>query len=163
MNARRIFAGVSGSPGGVHALRQAAELAHHHDALLIPLLAWLPPASGKHPWPELRQLWHDDAWQRLWDTLDAAFGGLPAGSATQPAVLRGNPGKVLTGVARQDGDVLVIGAGRRGPLRRIWGGRISRYCLAHACCPVLAIPVPPRPSKQAMARAAGRSGIAGSR
>jgi hypothetical protein len=57
-------------------------------------------------------------------------------------VLRGNPGKVLTGMARQDGDVLVIGAGRRGPLRRIWGSRISRYCLAHACCPVLAIPAP---------------------
>ena len=41
---RRIFAGVSGSPGSAHALRQAAQLAHHHDALLIPVLAWLPPA-----------------------------------------------------------------------------------------------------------------------
>jgi hypothetical protein len=27
---RRIFAGVSGSRGSVHALRQAAQLAHHH-------------------------------------------------------------------------------------------------------------------------------------
>jgi hypothetical protein len=57
-------------------------------------------------------------------------------------VLRGNPRKVLTGVARQDGDVLVIGAGRRGRLRRMGGCRISRYCLAHAHCPVLAIPPP---------------------
>jgi nucleotide-binding universal stress UspA family protein len=136
---RRILAGVSGSPGSVHALRQAAELAHHHDALLIPVLAWLPPDSRRLPWPELRQLWHDDAWQRLWDTLDAAFGGLPDGITTQPAVLPGKPGKVLTGVACQDGDVLVIGAGRRGRLRRIWGSRASRYCLARACCPVLAI------------------------
>jgi hypothetical protein len=68
----------------VHALRQAAELAHHHGALLIPLLAWLPPDSGEHPWPELRQLWHDDAWQRLWDTLDAAFGGLLTVSPPSP-------------------------------------------------------------------------------
>jgi hypothetical protein len=88
---RRIFAGVSGSPGSVHALRQAAQLAHHHDALLIPVLAWLPPDSRRLPWPELRQIWHDDAWQRLWDTLDATFGGLPDGIATEPAVLRGNP------------------------------------------------------------------------
>jgi hypothetical protein len=51
---RRIFAGVSGSPGTVHALRQAAQLAHHHDALLIPVLAWLPPDSRRLPWPELR-------------------------------------------------------------------------------------------------------------
>lgn len=139
---RRIFAGVSGSPGSVHALRQAAELARHHDAPLIPVLAWLPPDSRRLPWPELRQIWHDDAWQRLWDTLDAAFGGLPDGITTQPAVLAGRPGTVLAGVARQDGDVLVIGAGRRGRLRRMGGCRISRYCLAHACCPVLAIPPP---------------------
>ena len=77
----------------MHALRQAAELAHHHDALLIPVLAWLPPDSRRLPWPELRQIWHDDAWQRLWDTLDAAFGGLPDGIATQPAVLCGSPAR----------------------------------------------------------------------
>jgi len=35
----RIFAGVSGSPGSVHALRQAADLARHDDALLTPLHA----------------------------------------------------------------------------------------------------------------------------
>ena len=160
---RRVFAGVSGSPGSVHALRQAAGLARHDDAILIPLLAWLPPDSRRLPWPELRQLWHDDAWQRLWDTLDRAFGGLPAGIATQPAVLCGNPGQVLTGVARQPGDVLVIGTGRRGLLRRMWGCRVSRYCLAHARCPVLAIPPPTLASTQAMACAAGRSGTAGPR
>ena len=145
---RRIFAGVSGSPGSVHALRQAADLAHHHDAVLIPMLAWVPPDSTRLPWPELRQVWHDDAWQRLWDTLDTAFGGLPAGISTQPVVLRGKPGQVLAGVARQDGDVLVIGAGRRGLLRRLARCRVARYCLAHAHCPVLAIP-PPALAEQA--------------
>jgi hypothetical protein len=63
-------------------------------------------------------------------------------------VLCGSPGKVLAGVARQDGDVLVIGARRRGRLRRMGGSRASRYCLAHACCPVLAIP-PPSLARQA--------------
>jgi nucleotide-binding universal stress UspA family protein len=138
----RIIAGISGSPGSVHALRQAAGLARHHDALLIPVHAWLPPDSRRLPWPELRQLWADDAWQRLWDTLDRAFGGLPAGLRAQPVVLRGKPGRVLTGLARQPGDLLVIGAGRPEPLWQRLGCGAARYCLAHAHCPVLAIPPP---------------------
>jgi nucleotide-binding universal stress UspA family protein len=138
----RVFAGVSGSPGSVHALRQAADLARRHDALLIPLLAWVPPDSNRLPWPELRQIWKDDAWQRLWDTVDTAFGGLPAGIDIQPVVRCGKPGQVLTGAACQPGDVLVIGAGRRGLVRRLGRYRVARYCLAHACCPVLAIPPP---------------------
>ena len=137
----RVFAGVSGSPGSVHALRQAADLAHHHDAVLIPMLAWVPPDSTRLPWPELRQVWHDDAWQRLWDTLDTAFGGLPAGIRAQPAVLRGHPGRVLTDVADREGDLLIIGSGRQDPLRWL-RCRVSRYCLANAHCPVLAIPPP---------------------
>jgi len=141
-NQCRVFAGVSGSPACVHALRHAAGLARDHDAVLIPLLAWVPPYSARLPWSELRAIWHGDAWQRLRDTLDTAFGGLPAGIATQPMVLCGKPGQVLTAVARQPGDVLVIGAGRRSRLRRLHGCRVARHCLAHARCPVLAISPP---------------------
>jgi nucleotide-binding universal stress UspA family protein len=144
--ASRVFAGVSGSPGSVHALRHAADLARQHDAVLIPLHAWVPPCGDlderKHPSLELRQLWEDDAWQLLWDTLDRAFGGLPAGIATQPVVRRGKPGKVLAGLACRPGDILVIGAGRQGRLRQFLCCRVGRYCLAHAHCPVLAIPLP---------------------
>jgi nucleotide-binding universal stress UspA family protein len=146
LSAGRIVAGASGSPGSVHALRHAAELARHHDAVLVPLLAWLPPGGNvserKDPCPEVRQLWEDQAWQRLWDTIDTAFGGLPAGIATQPAVLRGKPGRALTLVARQPGDLLVIGSGRKGPLRQLGGRGVSQYCLTHAHCSVLAIPPP---------------------
>jgi hypothetical protein len=42
----RIVAGVSGSPGSVHALRHTAGLARHHDATLIPLLAWMAPGGN---------------------------------------------------------------------------------------------------------------------
>jgi hypothetical protein len=44
----RIFAGVSGSPGSVHALRQAAGLARRNDAILIPLHTWMPPEGDLH-------------------------------------------------------------------------------------------------------------------
>jgi nucleotide-binding universal stress UspA family protein len=142
----RIVAGVSGSPGSVHALRQAADLARRNDAILIPLHAWVPPEGDiherKHPCVQLRQLWQDDAWQRLWEALDRSFGGLPAGITTRPVVRRGKPGTVLTGVACQPGDLLVIGTGRRGLPGRLGCCRVSRYCQAHAHCPVLAIPPP---------------------
>ena len=140
----RIVAGVSGSPGSVPALRHAAGLARQHDAVLVPLHAWVPPDGDRHerrhPCAELRQLWDDDAWQRLWQALDTAFGGLPDGIRVQPAVMRGQPGTVLTALACQPGDLLVIGTGRRHPVSRAVRRSVGRYCLAHATCPVLAVP-----------------------
>ena len=98
--ASRVFAGVSGSPGSVHALRHAADLARQHDAVLIPLHAWVPPCGDlderKHPSLELRQLWEDDAWQLLWDTLYRAFGGLPAGLA----IIHGYEAQLAAGCQR---------------------------------------------------------------
>ncbi|MFF9586848.1 universal stress protein [Streptomyces achromogenes] len=41
--------------------------------------------------------------------------------------------------ADRENDVLVVGAGRPG-LRRAFSRRVSRHCLAHAVCPVLAVP-----------------------
>ncbi|WP_326778419.1 universal stress protein [Streptomyces sp. NBC_01445] len=38
---------------------------------------------------------------------------------------------------------MVVGAGHRGHLHRALHPSVSRYCLAHACCPVLAIPPSP--------------------
>jgi Universal stress protein family len=39
-------------------------------------------------------------------------------------------------------DVLVLGAGCRGTLGRLAFSKVSRYCLAHAQCPVMAVPPP---------------------
>jgi hypothetical protein len=63
-------------------------------------------------------------------------------------VVRGEPGPALVDVAGPQ-DLLVVGAGRRGWLARIGHGKVSRYCLARAQCPVLAVPPPD------LARAAG--------
>ncbi len=46
------------------------------------------------------------------------------------------------GLACHPGDVLIVGAGSRGTLARAVFSRVSRYCLAHAQCPILAIPPP---------------------
>ncbi len=45
-------------------------------------------------------------------------------------------------LACRPGDVLVVGAGRRGALARLAYPAVSRYCLAHAQCPVIATPPP---------------------
>ena len=143
---RRIVAGVSNSPGNLPALRHAADLARVYDAALTFVHAWLPSGPEFAAWPfpsdPLVLQWQDDAWQRMWHALDTAFGGLPPDLEAEPLVMRGNPGPVLVGAASRDGDRLVVGAGRRGTFGRLRHGRVSRYCLAHAGCPVIAVPSP---------------------
>lgn len=140
---RRIFAGVDGSLGSLQALRYAAEEARDRDALLVPVLAWVPPggdlADQRHPCVELQRLWRDAARERLWAAFDAGLGGLPAGLSVEPRVIRGEPGPVLVNSADDPDDLLVIGTGRRGP-RRSLHRSVGRYCLAHARCPVIAVP-----------------------
>jgi nucleotide-binding universal stress UspA family protein len=143
----RVIAGVSGSPRCLPALRHAAALARDHDAMLIPLISWTPPggviADQRCPSRYLREVWEDDARKRLLETIAAALGGVPADVPTAPAVVRGEPGWVLVNAASQPGDMLVIGTGRRASLGRLAYASVSRYCLAHAECPVLAIPPSP--------------------
>ena len=142
---RRIITGVSGSPRSLPALRYAATLARDHDAVLIPLLTWAPPggalADCRYPSKYLHREWERVAWQRLDGAICAAFGGMLDEVQTEPVVACGEPGWLLVHAAGRPGDLLVIGTGRRGWLgRRLAGGAVSRYCLAQASCPVLAVP-----------------------
>jgi nucleotide-binding universal stress UspA family protein len=144
---RRVIVGATGSPGSLRALRFAKDLAGHTaDAVLMPVLAWTPPggdlAERRAPSPTLRRIWAEAASQRLRDALDAAWGGETAGLTVRSLVGRGEPGPVLVEAACSADDLLVVGAGRRGPLARIGHGRVSRYCLTHAQCPVVAVPPP---------------------
>jgi nucleotide-binding universal stress UspA family protein len=143
---RRVIVGVSGSPSSLLALRYAAGMARTHEAPLVPVIAWSPPggdlADRNHPSPYLRQIWIDAAGQRLHAALEMALGGVPTDLAVESQVVRGDAGAVLVNVAAEDGDLLVVGAGRRGALRRALACRVSRYCVAHAHCPVVAVPPP---------------------
>ena len=138
----RVIVGASGSPGSLRALRHAEDLARHNVAALTPVLAWVPPGgefASRQPCPALVSIWHEAAWQRLWEALDAAWGQIPGGLSVQPVVQRGQPGPVLVAVARQLDDLLIVGAGRRGAVAWPGRGRVSRYCVSHAQCPVLAV------------------------
>jgi nucleotide-binding universal stress UspA family protein len=143
----RVVAGAGGSPGSLAALRYAEVLALAHDAVLVPVLAWTPPDGGSagrlQPSGHLRQEWHDMAKRRLDEVLLAVWGEIPASPLVQPQLQQGSPGRVLVSIARRPGDILVIGAGRRGRFRRKVGCGVCRYCAAHADCPVVLVP-PPR-------------------
>ncbi len=128
-------------------MRYARDLAASSGAALIIVHAWTPPggemADRRAPNLLLRQVWQKAAWQRLNDSVEAAFGGQPDGVDMWPVVMRGPAGQVLVHVARCPDDVLVVGAGRREMLARLWHGQVMRRCLRHATCPVLAVPPSP--------------------
>jgi nucleotide-binding universal stress UspA family protein len=146
-SARRIIVGASGSPGSLLASRYAQHLACDLDASLVPVLSWPPPdgdlADRRTPRQEPRRIWAQDARQRIQDALNLAWGDLPADLPVRPVIRRGQSGPVLAGAACCPGDLLVVGAGCRGAVARIGHGRVSRYCRAHARCPVLTRPAAP--------------------
>jgi nucleotide-binding universal stress UspA family protein len=54
--------------------------------------------------------------------------------------LRGVAGPVLVAAASAPEDLLITGTGGRAVIGRVRGRTTGRYCLAHAGCPVLAVP-----------------------
>jgi len=141
---RRIVVGVHGSLGSMQALRWAAEEARGRQVPLVPVIAWVQPggdlAESSHTSPILRQIWRDAAKQRLEEAFTEGLGGVPDDLLVLAQVERGETGPVLVDVADQPDDLLVIGTGRRSPIGRALHRSVGRYCLAHAKCPVLAVP-----------------------
>ena len=141
---RRIIVGVHGSLGSLQALRYAAAEARERSAALVPVIAWVPPGGDANeryrPAPHLRQVWREAARKTLWEAFDTGLGGMPADLHVEPHVERGDTGQVLVLLADRPDDLLVIGTGRRGVLTRALRKSVGRYCLAHARCPVLAVP-----------------------
>ncbi len=146
LDIKRVIVGVSGSPRCLPALRFAADLARAHDATLVTVMAWVPPggdvADRASPSPFLRYVWTEAAELRLKEAICAAFGGPPDLVSIERLVQRGEPGRLLAGLAGQSGDVLVVGSGRRGWPGRVVHGQVGRYLMAHAGCPVLTVPPP---------------------
>ncbi|MYX27527.1 universal stress protein [Streptomyces sp. SID8381] len=156
----RVLVGVSGSPGSRTALCRAAVEARGTGAELWPVLAWEPPGGelSARRSPAVSYLvpeWERLARERLLAALDDVFGGVGTGFAGQALIVRGAPGPALVAVADRENDLLVVGAGHRGRLRRALRPSVGRYCLAHAGCAVLA--VPPSPLEATLASAHRRN------
>jgi nucleotide-binding universal stress UspA family protein len=130
--------------GSLQALRYAAGEARERCVPLIAVIAWVPPggdaAERSRPAPYLRRVWQEEARKRLREAFEAGLGGVPPDLMVEQHVERGDTGQVLVEIADRPDDLIVIGTGRRGALSRLLHRSVGRYLLAHAKCPVLAIP-----------------------
>jgi nucleotide-binding universal stress UspA family protein len=146
LGVRRVITGVSGSATSLRALRLADQIARTSGALLIPVLAWSPPggeqAEKRMPSSQLGRVWQEAACRRLHDALAAVLGAEATSLHIEPHVERGPAGWVLTSIGVEPGDVLVLGAGRRGVPAWMIRSRVTRYCVSHARCPVVLVPPP---------------------
>lgn len=150
----RVVVGVSGTPGSLTALRRAAVEARHRGAELWAVLAWDAPGAGvggRHcvSFDSSLPLCRVDAEGRLRAALTTAFGPAGAGVPVAGRAVRGTPGAVLVDTARDQDCLLVVGTGPRGVLHRCLWPSVARHCLAHAPCPVLAVPPSPLRNEQA--------------
>ena len=144
--AARVFVGVHGSVGSLHALRRAVTEARARHAVLYSVIAWTPPGGEtldrRLPDPHLRRVWTSAAMRVLRAAWQDALGGVPGDLPVHLLAHRGRPGWVLCGLADAEDDLVVIGAGRPGPLRRATRHSVARYCCANATCGVLVVPPP---------------------
>jgi nucleotide-binding universal stress UspA family protein len=143
----RIVVGVDGSVGSLAALRRGVAEARSREAVLLAVLAWIPPGGagiGRRSQcpPVLAAEWQRDASRRLRTAWDDALGGIPSDVDVDLRAERGLPGQVLVEMANRPGDLLVLGGGRRTWPRRLLGRSVVRYCVTHADCPVLVEPAP---------------------
>src|SRR5258708_17805153 len=147
--AGRLVVGASGSPGSLGALRYARDLACRIDVPVVAVQAWVPPggdlAERRCPSAALRRIWAEAAGKRLKDALLAAWGSVPPNLDLKLLVVRGEPGPSLVGVADSSDDLLVVGAGRRGVMSRMWRGERGRDPPRRAPPPPPAAPRPPPP------------------
>jgi len=128
------------------ALRAGVEEARLTGALLIAVLAW-EPAGGelayrRAPCPILLKLWETAAVERLTEAFSAAFGGIPKDVTVRLLVVRGKAGPVLVDFADQPDDLLIVGCPGGNWLRNSLRSSVTRFCVAHARCPVLTVPPP---------------------
>ncbi|MFD7782196.1 universal stress protein [Streptomyces nojiriensis] len=139
--------GVTGRPGSPTVLHRAAAEARLRGAELRVVLAWQSPGgelgSRNGLGPAALAECRCSAVERLREVLDTAFSVVEPGVALVGLTVRGTPGAALVDTARDPDDLLVVGTGSRGVLRRLVRPSVARYCLAHAACPVLAVPPSP--------------------
>ncbi|MER6254598.1 universal stress protein [Streptomyces sp. NPDC001584] len=144
---RKLVVGATGTPGSLAALHKAAAEARVRDAELWVVLAWQPPGGelgsrnglGPAALAECRAA----VVERLREVLETAFGAVHPGVTLAGLTVRGTPGAALVDTARDPDDLLVVGAGSRTAWRRLVRSSVARYCVAHAACPVLAVPPSP--------------------
>lgn len=153
----RLVIGISRSRASWWALAWATGEARRRGARLVLVHVFRPhllPPQG--PDPRYAGRWEDPDADRvaagnrlIWTAIGEALGDIPGGIAFEEVIVPGRAAAELARLARS-GDVLVLGARRRGWLRRRAPGSVARACSRRARCPVVVVP---EPSASALAAA----------
>ena len=148
----RVYVGVNGSVASLRALRQAAALARHRHSELhvvhvrrpVRAGAWQDSSAGVSampPRPDIQQNFLDSQAQDVVARcVEDGLGGIPDDLVVKQRVMVGKPAKELARLGWWDDDVLVVGSGRHR-LRRLLRRSVGAYCVTHAQCPVLVVPL----------------------
>jgi nucleotide-binding universal stress UspA family protein len=138
----RVIVGVSGSPGNIAAVHAAAFAAAQTGRTLVAVNAWHPvggeAVARRSPCAPLDNAVREQAWS----ILSEALASIRRTVDIERLVLRGPVERILLATANHADDLLVVGTGRQGALARLTHGTVTRYCVAHARCAVLAVPPP---------------------
>lgn len=137
----RVIVGIQDSVAGLQALRHGVAEARRRGATVYLVRVVKSPAGylGSVSWrTELAVTAADYAQQ----VLVNALGGIPRDVQVRTAALEGAPAPALVGFANGEHDLLVVGDAQRSGIRRLWSGRVARYCSRWSTCPVLVVPPP---------------------
>lgn len=138
MTSRDIVVGLNGSPGAAGALRWAVEEARLRRAPLRIVHAWdVPSVEAMTARAGLREATETEAAELAVGWVEALL-GTPELPGTLE-IVHGEPAHVLVEASR-DAALLVLGTQEHVGLRRLVAGSVSHFCLAHAQCPVVAVP-----------------------
>src|SRR6266851_7094835 len=112
VGSRRVIAGVNGSLRSLGALRAGVAEARSSGAALLAVLAWAPAGGEvaylRAPCPLLLRLWERAARERLQESFDAVFGGIPPDVTVRTMVVRARPGPLLVELSDRPDDLLVV-------------------------------------------------------
>lgn len=141
MTISRIIVGIDDSPASIAALKFAAEEATLRDVPLRIIHSWQVDATmamgaAAIPWQDFET----DAQEVATSVVAEALGDEGAAQA-DVEVVHGIAGQVLVAACQPD-DLLVLGTRVHTGLKRMLHGSVSRHCLTHAPCAVLAVPAP---------------------
>lgn len=135
-----VVVGVDGSDASLSALRWAVEYGRQTGSVVNAVKTW------HYPWAMQTAPEQTDAAVTLKtrEDLDDAItraGVDLTGVTLEREVREGHPSNVLVKES-YDADLLVLGRRHHPPPSHVLSGSISRFCLAHAACPVVVVKVP---------------------
>ena len=140
-----IVVGLDDSPSGKAALQWAAQQARRTGAVLRAVHALNWPYSASSPGSRHQinpmELTRDEIDDNYRDAITAVFEAVSPSPDWILEFVRGYAGEVLARLSK-NAELLVVGTREHVGLGRLLVGSVSHYCLRHAVCPVVAVPIP---------------------